>query len=55
MKELWNDTIAKTCEEAVEILQKTRDGEDLDPNHLYLTQCAVNDKTVLQCGSMYSD
>lgn len=44
MKELWSDAKAKICEQAVEILQKTRDGEDLEPYHLYLTQCAVNEQ-----------
>jgi hypothetical protein len=55
VKELWSDAIAKTCEEAVEILQKTRDGEDLDPNHLYLTQCAVNDKLTDEGLRMFQD
>lgn len=27
---------------AIEILRKTRDGEDLDPKHLKLVECAVN-------------
>lgn len=30
------------CEKACEILQKTRDGEDLSPEHLYLVQEMVN-------------
>ena len=29
-------------DKAIEILQKTNDGNDLSPNHLYLIQCAVN-------------
>jgi hypothetical protein len=31
-----------TCEKAIFILQKTRDGEDLAPRDLYLVQEAVN-------------
>ena len=31
-----------TCEKACFILQKTRDGDDLDPGHLWLVQEAVN-------------
>lgn len=30
------------AENAIEILQKTRDGEDLDPKHLKLVELAVN-------------
>jgi len=32
-----------TCEKAVEILQRTRDGDDLAPEHLSLIELAVND------------
>jgi hypothetical protein len=31
------------CDLACEILQRTQDGDDLAPEHLYLLQCAVND------------
>ncbi|HEX2842135.1 hypothetical protein [Hyphomicrobium sp.] len=30
------------CDKAIEILQATRDGEDLDPKHLKLVELAVN-------------
>lgn len=29
-------------EKSLEILQKTNDGDDLSPRHLYLLECAVN-------------
>jgi hypothetical protein len=32
-----------TCEKAIEILQRTRDGDDLAPEHLSLIEPAVND------------
>lgn len=32
----------KDIEKAIEILEKTNDGDDLSPEHLYLTECAVN-------------
>ena len=32
-----------TCEKAIEILQRTRDGDDLAPEHLSLIELAVND------------
>lgn len=31
------------CEKAIEILQRTRDGDDLAPEHLRLLELAVND------------
>ena len=31
------------CEKAIEILQRTRDGDDLAPEHLGLLELAVND------------
>lgn len=33
---------ASLSDHAIEILQKTRDGEDLDPKHLKLVEYAVN-------------
>jgi len=32
-----------TCEKAIDILQRTRDGDDLAPEHLSLIELAVND------------
>lgn len=32
-----------SCEKAIEILQRTRDGDDLAPEHLRLLELAVND------------
>ena len=29
-------------EKALVIIEKTNDGDDLSPEHLYLTECAVN-------------
>ncbi len=34
--------MTNNCELAIEILQKTNDGDDLHPNDLYLVECAVN-------------
>jgi len=34
--------LQSTCDKACEILHKTRDGEDLDPQHLKLLEMAVN-------------
>ncbi len=31
------------CEKAIEILQRTHDGDDLAPQHLKLVELAVND------------
>ena len=31
------------CEKAIEILQRTHDGDDLAPQHLRLVELAVND------------
>lgn len=36
------DDTQSLCGMACSILSKTRDGEDLAPEHLYLLQCAVN-------------
>jgi len=36
------DQLHADCEKACAILQKTNDGGDLDPGHLYLVQSAVN-------------
>jgi hypothetical protein len=30
------------CEQAIEILQQTNDGDDLSPEDLYMVECAVN-------------
>jgi len=35
--------MSETCEMAITILQKTNDGDDLDPMHLKLVELAVND------------
>ena len=34
--------VDERCEKAIEILQKTNDGDDLSPGDLYLVECAVN-------------
>ncbi len=34
--------IKETCDKACEILQRTNDGDDLDPKHLKLVEMAVN-------------
>ena len=34
--------LQSTCDKACEILQKTNDGDDLDPQHLKLLEMAVN-------------
>lgn len=34
----------QTCNDAIEILRATQDGENLAPEHLYLVECAVNDR-----------
>lgn len=31
------------CEQAIELLQRTHDGDDLAPQHLRLVELAVND------------
>ena len=36
--------LKSVCDKACEILQKTRDGDDLSPPHLYLVQEMVNDR-----------
>jgi hypothetical protein len=36
------DEMHTTTDKACAILQRTRDGDDLDPGDLYLTECAVN-------------
>ena len=36
------DELHTTVDKACAILQRTRDGDDLDPGDLYLTECAVN-------------
>ena len=30
------------CDQAIEILRRTNDGDDLSPEHLYLVECSVN-------------
>ena len=40
-----------TCEKAIDILQRTRDGDDLAPEHLSLIELAVND-TVSEVGEI---
>ena len=39
------------CEKAIDILQRTRDGDDLAPEHLSLIELAVND-TVSEVGEI---
>lgn len=34
--------VATRCDQACEILRATSDGDELEPQHLYLVQCAVN-------------
>lgn len=34
--------VATRCDQAIEILRATSDGDELEPQHLYLVQCAVN-------------
>lgn len=34
--------VAERCKMAIDILHKTHDGNDLDPNHLWIVQEAVN-------------